>query len=56
MIDDIVTCEHPDCDVEELDEVAGRDPMGTLWIWWVCQTHIEWAEDQLEQKRNEVSV
>lgn len=49
--DDVVECEHPGCEAEVLEEVAGRDPVGTLWIYWVCPEHMDWAEDQIDQKR-----
>jgi hypothetical protein len=49
--DEQVTCEKPDCEETELEDVSQR--IGdTLWIYWVCSDHVGWAEALLDAKRD----
>lgn len=54
LVEEVVECEAPDCDIEASEDVAGR-VTDTLYIFWVCPSHTEWAEDRIDLLRERAS-
>lgn len=50
VVEEVVECEAPECDVEATEDVAGR-VTDTLFIYWVCADHVGWAEEQIDAIR-----